>query len=98
MKVVEVVELIKRELYSSNVLFLLYFNTCIDVFFGFFMFVIFYIYNRINQGRRDWINIIEEKQTLNKHIQLYICDLHFHQNDLRKFEKNVLYEKVLYRI
>lgn len=37
----------------------------------------FFLFIRITDRRRNWINIIREHQTLNASGKLYICELHF---------------------
>lgn len=42
---------------------------------------------RIENSRKGWIDIIRKYQALDESYQLYICDLHFNQNELRKTNK-----------
>lgn len=39
---------------------------------------------RITENRKQWIQMILAHQDLNINKDIYICDLHFHQNDLIK--------------
>lgn len=69
---------------------------------SFFSFSLF----RINEKRIQWIEIIERHQLLKKDAKLYICDLHFNQNDVHKKGKisvlqknakpNIMYVLLLY--
>lgn len=43
-----------------------------------------YTYPRINDGRKKWINIIKRLQPLPTNKRLFVCDLHFNSNDIRK--------------
>lgn len=47
----------------------------------------------IHDGRKDWINIIKENQSLNENHRLFVCDLHFNPNAIVKGKKNTILKK-----
>lgn len=48
---------------------------------------------RIHDQRKDWLYMIKKIQTLDESYQLYICDLHFSQNDVKKYKKKCVLAK-----
>lgn len=49
---------------------------------------------RINDGRTAWLTLIREHQPINKIGRtLYICDLHFNANDIKKSSKKTVLNK-----
>lgn len=44
---------------------------------------------RINNGRKEWINVIKMHQPLNEIDGLYVCDLHFDPENIQKHKTKV---------
>lgn len=53
------------------------------------IFIDLFSHYRINEGRKEWVALIQAKQNLDTDKDIYICDLHFHQRDLYKNGKNL---------
>lgn len=48
---------------------------------------------RINDKRKDWLDKIKQNQPLKETEHLYVCDLHFNENDIKKTTKKVILKK-----
>lgn len=48
-----------------------------------FIWLIFLITSRINDSRKQWVEIIQQHQPLDVNSPLFICDLHFRPEDIK---------------
>lgn len=48
---------------------------------------------RINDAKNEWKNIIRQHQELNKTGKLYICDLHFNEEDIQRHKTKTTLRK-----
>lgn len=74
---------IKRELYSSMSILLKFY----DLATNYSVINTYHDTYRITNDRKRWIPLIlAHQESLNLDVDVYICDLHFHQKDLEKKE------------